>query len=93
VINAGSAVKGTLADLQDCGATVAAVASLLVRGTAAADFASANKVPLLSLATLEENNLWAAAECPLCTAGVGLSDPGRFAATLASPITSGGNQS
>jgi len=84
VINAGSAVKGTFADLQNCGATVLAIASLLVLGTAAAEFASANNVALLSLATLD-NNLWTAAECPLCAAGVALSDIGEFAATLDVP--------
>ena len=82
VINAGSAVKGTFVDLEDCRATVVAIASLLVLGTAAADFASAKMVPLMSLATLD-NNLWSAGECPLCAEGAALSDVGGFAASLA----------
>src|SRR5271168_4912174 len=81
VINAGSAVKGTFPDLEDCGATVVAIASLLVRGTAAADFASAKHLALLSLASLG-TNLWVPADCPLCAVGVALSDVGGFAAAL-----------
>jgi hypothetical protein len=84
ITDAGSAVKGTFADLQNCSASVVAIASLLVLGTAAADFASAKNVELLSLATLD-NNLWTVTECPLCAAGVALSDIGGFAAAFAVP--------
>jgi orotate phosphoribosyltransferase len=50
VINAGSAVKGTFADLQQCGAIVVVIGSLLVLGDAAEEFARAKKVALVSLA-------------------------------------------
>jgi len=65
VINAGSAVKGTYADLQDCGANVVAIGALLVLGSAASEFAQAKGVVLESLAQLP-NQLWEAQTCPLC---------------------------
>jgi orotate phosphoribosyltransferase len=73
VINAGSAVRGTFADLQDCEATVVAIGAVLVLGTAASEFASAQNVILESIATLP-NNLWVPSECPLCCAGFALED-------------------
>src|SRR6202000_711496 len=57
VTNAGSAVKGTFADLEECGANIVAISSLLVLGSAAADFAASRNVLLHTLATLP-NNLW-----------------------------------
>jgi len=89
VINAGSAVKGTFADLQRCGARVVAIASLLVLGNEATRFAAENGVPLRCLATLE-NNLWSAAECPLCMAGMPLEDSGGF--TAAFPVQEGSSE-
>jgi orotate phosphoribosyltransferase len=81
VINAGSAVKGTFADLQECGANVVAIGALLVLGTAASHFASQMNLALISLATLP-NNLWTVQECPLCAAGLPLEDIAGFAASL-----------
>ena len=77
VINAGSAVRGTCADLQDCGAQVIAIAALLILGTAASEFASSLRVPLKSLASLP-NNLWTPSECPLCASNLPLEDIGAF---------------
>jgi orotate phosphoribosyltransferase len=79
VINAGSAVRGTFADLEECGANIVAISTLLTLGTAAADFAASKNVPLLTLASLP-NNLWAPSECPLCLSGIPLADPAGFAA-------------
>jgi orotate phosphoribosyltransferase len=81
VINAGSAVKGTFADLQECGATVVAIAALLVLGTAASEFAAQVNVALIGLETLP-SNLWTAQACPLCSAGVPLQNIAGFAAAL-----------
>jgi orotate phosphoribosyltransferase len=81
VTNAGSAVRGTFADLKDCGANVVAISSLLVLGSAAAEFAASKNVPLHTLATLP-NNLWTASECPLCASGIPLQDVAAFAATF-----------
>lgn len=82
VINAGSAVKATFADLQSCGAQIVALAALLVLGDSAAQFAQFNQVPLLSLAALP-NQLWTPESCPLCASGVPLEDLEGFSALLA----------
>jgi orotate phosphoribosyltransferase len=81
VINAGSAIRGTFADLEECGANVVAISALLVLGSAAAKFAASKNVPLHNLATLP-NNLWTASECPLCESGIPLQDVAAFATTL-----------
>jgi orotate phosphoribosyltransferase len=81
VINAGSALRGTFDDLQDCGAIVVAISALLVLGSAAPAFASSKGVPLVSVATLP-NNLWTPAECPLCVSGSPLEDVAAFAVAL-----------
>lgn len=81
VTNAGSAVKATFADLRSCGAEVTAIASLLVLGDSAAQFAECNQVPLVSLAALP-NRLWIPESCPLCASGVALEDVEGFAALL-----------
>jgi orotate phosphoribosyltransferase len=88
VINAGSAMRGTFADLQDCGAVVVDISALLVLGTAASEFASSKGVPLRSVATLP-NNLWAPLECPLCDSGIPLEDVAAFAVTLPTQGASG----
>ncbi len=73
VTNAGSAVRGTLADLQACGALPVAIGSLLVLGTAAARLAAEHAMPLETLAALP-NALWAPSECPLCAVHMPLED-------------------
>ncbi len=77
VINAGSAVRGTYADLLACGATVVAVATLFVLGTAADQFAAQHGLVLETLAR-SPNTIWQPAECPLCRAGLVLEDPAGF---------------
>ena len=81
VINAGSALRGTFAELQNCGAIVVDISALLVLGTAASAFAASKGVPLRSAATLS-NSLWAPPDCPLCASGVPLEDVAAFAVTL-----------
>lgn len=81
VINAGSAVRGTFSDLQDCGANVVAIGSLLVLGTAAPEFFSSKGVVFESIAELP-NNLWTASTCPLCFSGIPLEDAGGFRVAL-----------
>ncbi len=78
VISAGSAVRGTLDDLQACGAHVVAIGSLLVLGEDIVEFAASKAVPLLALARVP-NPIWPSSECPLCAAGVPMEDPGNFA--------------
>jgi orotate phosphoribosyltransferase len=74
VINAGSAVLGTLADLRACGAIPVAIGALCVLGDAAARFAAEQGLPLSTLAALG-NELWTPADCPLCARGVPLDEP------------------
>jgi orotate phosphoribosyltransferase len=81
VINAGSAMRGTFADLESCGADVVSICALLVLGTAASSFAASKGVPLLSIATLP-NNLWTPSGCPLCSSQVPLEDVGGFTVGL-----------
>jgi orotate phosphoribosyltransferase len=73
VINAGSAVRGTLVDLQACGARLCAIASLAVLGNAATVLAATAGVPLLALEQLP-NSIWSPAACPLCAAGAPLTN-------------------
>ncbi len=75
VISAGSAVRGTLADLRACGATVVAIGALAIMGTSAKRFAEDEGLILESLAEFP-HGLWTPAECPLCRSGVPLTaDP------------------
>jgi orotate phosphoribosyltransferase len=78
VINAGSAVRGTFADLERCGATPIAIGALAVLGSSAARFAADKGVALESLESLP-NSIWTPTECPLCARGVPLSADGGSA--------------
>jgi orotate phosphoribosyltransferase len=82
VINAGSAVRGTFADLEACGAVTIAIGALFVLGTAAFDFAADKKV-VLEAAALQPNSLWTPQECPLCCSGAPLEDVAGFRTVLA----------
>jgi orotate phosphoribosyltransferase len=73
VINAGSAVRGTFADLKACGARPVAIGALLVLGSPASDFAASNNVALVNLASLV-NKVWTPTECPLCAARLPLEE-------------------
>src|SRR5207302_380298 len=57
VINAGSAVRGAYQDVQDAGAKVVAIATLVLLGDAFSGFAQQKGVALQSLAQLP-NELW-----------------------------------
>jgi len=72
VINAGSAVRGTLLDLEAIGADVVAIGALLALGDAIAEFAAEKHVALELLEKMP-NNLWTPAECPLCAARMPLA--------------------
>ena len=78
VINAGSAVRGALADLRACEARPVAIGSLLVLGPSASDFAASEGVSLENLWALPRH-LWEPSACPLCAAGLvldGVAEPG-----------------
>lgn len=69
VINAGSAVRGTLEALAACGAQPAAIGTLLTLGASASRLAGDAGVALEALAS-RESSLWLPSECPLCREGV-----------------------
>jgi orotate phosphoribosyltransferase len=73
VIAAGSAVRGTLADLRSCGAEPVAIAALLVLGREAERYARDEGVALEAL-TARAHAQWEPAGCPLCAQGVPLQD-------------------
>jgi orotate phosphoribosyltransferase len=71
VINAGSAVRGALADLRACGARPVAIGSLLVLGPTASDLAASEGIPPEYLGDLP-SHLWEPSACPLCASGLAL---------------------
>ena len=73
-INAGSAARGTLLELQSQGAKVAVFGALLVLGTAFPRFVTDQGIPLERLATLS-SNLWLPEDCPLCKSHTPLENP------------------
>jgi orotate phosphoribosyltransferase len=68
-ISAGSAVRGSYANLRECGAQPVALGALFIFGGAAQAFADDNGLALEGIARLDFN-LWKPEECPLCRAGV-----------------------
>jgi len=73
VINAGSAVRGTLEDLKACGAEPVAVGALAVLGESARELAAEHGVVLETLAAFP-NEIWEPDACPLCREGVLLTN-------------------
>lgn len=74
VTSAGSAVRGTLTDLEEAGAEVVVIGSLLALGSAIAEFARSRTIPFEALATID-HLVWEPSDCPLCAAGVPLTVP------------------
>lgn len=74
VINAGSAVRGTISELFSLGARPVAIGTLLVLGTPGSQFAAENRLPLESISH-RAAGLWLPADCPSCAAGVPLEVP------------------
>ena len=73
VMSAGSALRGTHAELEAHGAVPVVAGALLVLGGAGAAFFATRGVPVEAVAR-DGYELWAPAECPLCAAGVPLED-------------------
>jgi orotate phosphoribosyltransferase len=76
VMSAGSALRGTYADLQAHGATCVVAGALLVLGSAGADYFAGVGIPV-EAASRQVFELWDPARCPLCAAGVALEDRSR----------------
>jgi orotate phosphoribosyltransferase len=73
VISAGSAVRGTLDDLQTCGIRSVVIGALLVLGSSSPNFFAERNIPLESIAA-QPSHLWLPSECPLCQAQMPLED-------------------
>lgn len=67
-ISAGSAVKGTHADLLACGAQPLVCGALILFGDRADAFAGGNNLRLEAIARMSFG-MWKPVECPLCKAG------------------------
>ena len=68
-VSAGSAVRGTYADVLACGGRPVAVGALFVFGDAAAEFAAWHHLQLEGIAPLPLG-IWRPEECPLCREGL-----------------------
>jgi orotate phosphoribosyltransferase len=77
VVNAGSAVRGTLEALRACGAEPIALATLVALGPAARGLAEENHLAFETLCELP-NTIWRPDECPLCVRGIALSEGTPF---------------
>jgi orotate phosphoribosyltransferase len=72
-VSAGSAARGTHADLLACGARPVALGALFVFGDAAARFAADKGLALEGIAQMSFG-MWPPADCPLCKAGVAVEN-------------------
>ena len=73
VISAGSAVRGTHAELEAHGAHPGVVGALLVLGSLGPTFFEEQGVPVTSVAKLPYD-MWLPEGCPLCVSGLALED-------------------
>ena len=73
-ISAGSAARGTLAELRAWGARPAVAGALLTMGATGLEYFAGEHLPVVSLVQLPYQ-VWAPAECPLCAAGQPLEIP------------------
>ncbi len=73
VMSAGSALRGSYAELQSHGAETVVAGALLVLGSAGASFFAEHDVPV-EAAARDDYDLWLPADCPLCARGLPLED-------------------
>jgi orotate phosphoribosyltransferase len=73
VMSAGSALRGTYAELTDHGALPVAAGALLVLGGLGERFFAERKVPVLAVCR-DEYAVWTADHCPRCAAGEPLEE-------------------
>lgn len=73
VMSAGSALRGTFAELRTHGATPVVAGALLILGTTGAEYFAEHNVAVEAVAR-DEYELWAPDVCPLCAAGLPLQD-------------------
>ncbi len=73
VMSAGSALRGTYAELQTHDAAPVVVGALLVLGSTGDRFFAERRVAVEAVAR-DDYDLWLPADCPLCAAGLPLED-------------------
>ena len=73
VMSAGSALRGTYAELQSHGATPVVAGALLVLGSTGARYFAEHGVTVEAVAR-EDYELWLPDDCPLCAAGLPIED-------------------
>lgn len=73
VINAGSAVRGTLAELQSLGANPVVIGALLVLGDTGQNYLAERNLLLRSISYLP-NEIWTLENCPFCAAQIPLTE-------------------
>jgi orotate phosphoribosyltransferase len=73
VMSAGSALRGTYAELTDHGAVPVVAGALLMLGTTGAAFFAEHEIPVEAVAR-DAYNVWLPADCPLCKTLVPLED-------------------
>ena len=73
VMSAGSALRGTFAELERVGAKPVVAGALLLLGSVGADFFVDRHVAVEAVAR-QPYELWLSAGCPLCASGVPLED-------------------
>ena len=73
VMSAGSALRGTFAELRAHGAEPVVAGALLVLGVAGVGFFAEHRVAVEAVSR-DAYDLWPPADCPLCAAGVPLED-------------------
>ena len=81
VMSAGSALRGTYAELQAHDAVPVVAGALLVLGSTGADFFAERGVAVEAVAR-DDYDLWLPADCPLCAAGLPFEDVAAPAARL-----------
>ena len=73
VINAGSAIRGTLNELESLGARTIVIGALLVLGEAGAKYFAERDLPVQGVSYLP-NEIWVPENCPLCSSQIPLDD-------------------
>jgi orotate phosphoribosyltransferase len=73
-ISMGSAVRGTVADLEAGEANPVVIGALLAMGQGGPDFAAARHLPFERLADLPLRT-WPQSDCQLCASGIPVADP------------------
>jgi orotate phosphoribosyltransferase len=74
-ISAGSSVRATARELEEAGATISVVGTMMLLGNQAVEFFSHRAVPVVAVAK-QDFNLWSPGDCPLCKNGAPLEKPG-----------------